>query len=75
MSFQTRDGKKTKKHRIFCSPSDVRSPNSTKLGMVIEEVRAILGGLKHVPSDSVTPLGQGTLIILGENAPHVVKPL
>jgi len=52
LSLQKRDRQKTnkKKHRTFGSSGGVRSPSPTKLGMVIEEARPILGGLKRPPS-------------------------
>jgi len=62
LSFQKHDGQK---HQTFCSPGGVRSPSPTKLGMVIEEVCSILGGLKHVPSDSSYKSGK-TLRIQAE---------
>jgi len=49
LSFISVTDKKNIKHQTFCSPGGVRSPSPTKLGMVIEEVRPILGGLRHAP--------------------------
>jgi len=70
--WQTKKTNKT--HGTFYSPGGVQSPSPTKLGMMIEEVRHILGGLKHVPLQlTVLPLGD-VENFLGKMTPAWLNP-